>query len=332
MKITFRSEEISELNYVRDYHEGFAVNEKYQFRELVHEFDYKGFRNRTHRIYCPGMIFSRMEGESDRDLVQILESDFPYLQMHFEMSTSGCLYRPKAEFEVETQVYGGTHCLLFYPSLKGKLNYLKKPWSESVEIELSLDFLRKLFANDLEVLGEFGENIEKGLPAIMGNRSFPITVEMRRILTEVRDCPYSTPLKKLFVEAKVQELLALQISQITAVQTAGKRLKKADIDKLNEVRDLLMKNIYNPHSIDELSKMAGINRTKLQEGFKELFGNTIFGFISDHRLDDARQRLLDEKNNVTISEIAAASGYKNPQHFTAAFKRKFGLLPREIRG
>jgi AraC family transcriptional activator of pyochelin receptor len=331
MKITFRSEDISELNYVRDYQEGFAVSEKSQIREVLHEWDYKGFKSRTHRIYCPGMIFSIIEGESESDLVQILESDFPYLQMHFELSTVGCLYHPKAQFEIDTVVYGGSHCLLFYPSLKGKLNYLKKPWSQSIEIELSLDFLRELFANDLEVLGEFGENIEKSLPAIMGHKSFPITPAMKHILDDVRDCPYSPIFKRLFVEAKVQELLVLQINQIMGIEKSSTGLKSADIEKLNYVRDLLLNNMHSPYSIEELSKIAGINRTKLQEGFKKLFGTTIFGYLTGMRLEEARQRILDIKNEVSIAEIATLSGYKNPQHFTAAFKRKFNLLPKDLK-
>jgi AraC-like DNA-binding protein len=271
-----------------------------------------------------------MTGSLDKNLVHILESDFPYLQMHFELTTTGCLYFPDAKFEVDTEIYGGSHSVLFYPALNGKLNYLKKPESHSVEIELSLDFLRRIFNNDLEVLRDFGKNIERNYPAIMGNRSFPITPVMKHILAQIRDCRYAGTLKRLFVEAKVIELLTLQISQINALQTNKKVLKKGDIDKLNEIKELLLKNIHSPYSIEELSKIAGINRTKLQEGFKELFGTTIFGYITDIRLEEARRSILDGSGETTIAEIAAKSGYKNPQHFTAAFKRKFGFLPKEV--
>jgi AraC-like DNA-binding protein len=272
-----------------------------------------------------------IEGELDRDLVQILESDFPYLQMHFELSTTGCLYFPKAKSDIDTVIYGGSHSLLFYPALKGHLHYLKKPMSYSVEIELSLDFLRRLFHDDLEVLNDFGKNIEKNQPAIMGNRSFPITPAMKTLLAEVKDCPYNGSLKKLFVEAKVIELLTLQIAQINAMVQVRKHLKKSDVDKLHEVRDLLLRNIDDPFSIEELSRVAGLNRTKLQEGFKELFGTTVFGYITDTRLEEARRHILDPRSALSIGEIAAISGYKNPQHFTAAFKKKFGYLPRDAR-
>ncbi len=331
MKIVFRSEEFAELNFERGYSEGFGVADRSGIWEEKYAYDYLGIHSRIHRIFCPGMIFSMIEGVLDRDLVQIIESDFPYLQMHFELSTTGCLYLPKAKSEIDTVIYGGSHSLLFYPALKGHLHYLKKPLSYSVEIELSVDFLRRLFHNDLEVLRDFGKNIERNHPAVMGNRSFPVTPAMNRLLSEVRDCPYTGSLKKLFVEAKVVELLTLQISQINASEEGRKNLKRSDIDKLYEVKDLLLRNIDAPFSIEELARVAGLNRTKLQEGFKELFGTTIFGYISDTRLEEARRHILDPGSALSISEIAAMSGYKNPQHFTAAFKRKFGYLPRDAR-
>lgn len=248
----------------------------------------------------------------DNDLTHTSESDFPYLRMHFES--------------------GGSHSLLFYPGSHSKANLLKQSGPDSIDIELSLDFLKRVLHNDLEILRDFGKNIEINLPAIMGNRSFPITRPMKQILAQVEECSLSGTLRRLFIEAKVVELLTLQISQINALPAGKKVLKKMDIDKLYEVRALLLANIHNPHSIEELSKTAGINRTKLQEGFKELFGTTIFGFITDIRLEEARQRIQDRSDAASIAEIAALAGYKNPQHFTAAFKRKFGFLPKDLKG
>ena len=246
------------------------------------------------------------------DLKHTSESDFPYLRMHFE----SC----------------GSHSLLFYPGSHRKANPLKESGPDSIEIELSLDFLKRVLHNDLEILRDFGNNIEINLPAIMGNRSFPITSPMKQVLVQIEECSLSGTLRRLFIEAKVVELLTLQISQINALPAEKKVLKKMDTDKLNEVRALLLANIHKPHSIEELSKTAGINRTKLQEGFKELFGTTIFGFITDVRLEEARERIRDKSNAASIAEIAALAGYKNPQHFTAAFKRKFGFLPKDLKG
>lgn len=331
MKITFKSADIHELNYTREYEQGFGVDTAIGLKESKTTFTYKGILSTAHRIYIPGVILSMFEGASEHELVHTIESDFPYLQMHFEVTTSGCQYFPKGHTEPETHIYRGQHSLLFYSSLNGNLHYLPRPDSFSVEIELSLDFIKRIFNNDLGVLKEFGTSIEKNRPCIMGNKSYPITPRMKDILLDVRQCGYAGSLKKIFVEAKVIELLSLQIDQILRQDgTKVYALKKDDIDKLHHVRDIISSQLATPYSIEQLSWMAGINRTKLQEGFKEVFGDTIFGYLTHLRMEQARQFILDGKYS-TIAEVANLCGYKNPQHFSAAFKKAFGYSPRELK-
>jgi AraC-like DNA-binding protein len=152
---------------------------------------------------------------------------------------------------------------------------------------------------------------------------------MIQALAEIRNCQYVDSLKRMFVEAKIVELLTLQIDQILSARDTQPALKKKMQDKLQEVRALLLTNLDTPCSIEMLSKTVGINRTNLQEGFKQLFGTTIFGYITDQRMVRA-QELLDSGQYETIAEVATLVGYKNPQHFTAAFKRKFGYLPKQL--
>ena len=65
------------------------------------------------------------------------------------------------------------------------------------KIELSLDFLRKIRKDDLEVLLDFGKNIERNHPAIMDGESFPVTFAMRQILTQIRECSYNRNFERL---------------------------------------------------------------------------------------------------------------------------------------
>jgi AraC family transcriptional regulator, transcriptional activator of the genes for pyochelin and ferripyochelin receptors len=329
MKITFSSEAIQEHNFVKEYSEGFLIGKSGGFREVGGEFIYPGLYSRSYRLYIDGVIASFFQVKSDFTFTHQIESDFPYLQMHFELTTQGCHYQPKAQFEPSTVITYGQHALLFYPALKGALTYQKTPNASSVEIELSLNFMRNLFDNDLEQLGKFGLAIESAQPALMGDQSYPVTTQMAHILTEIRHCRYTGALKKMFVEAKIIELLTLQIDQIQSVNQPDRiASKKKVVDKLYEVKSLLLDRLDEPYSIEMLSKTVGVNRTKLQEEFKEHFGTTIFGFIADQRMQRARELILSGQYT-TIGEVANLVGYKNPQHFTAAFKKKFGYLPKQ---
>ncbi|GAB3330720.1 AraC family transcriptional regulator [Larkinella ripae] len=330
MKIVFKSEDLEEIQHVREYTDGYLVPNEIGLSEYRGEFNYKGIYSRSQRIHLNGLFISLFQVKHEQAFTQHIESDFPYLQMHFELTTGGCVYLPSARYEPDTNIRTGRHSLLFYPALKGNLTYLETPLASSVEIELSLDFLRRLFNQDLEQLGPFGTLIEKNRPGLLGDRSYPITARMKEVLTDLRDCPYVGILKRIYLEAKVCELLTLQIDQITNEKTAPPSLKKTEVDKLHEVKDLLSQNLTTPYSIEQLSRMVGLNRTKLQEGFKALFHTTVFGYLTDCRMEQAKALILTGSFE-TIAEVSNLIGYKNHQHFTVAFKKKFGYLPRELK-
>ncbi|MEL6535368.1 MAG: AraC family transcriptional regulator, partial [Bacteroidota bacterium] len=68
---------------------------------------------------------------------------------------------------------------------------------------------------------------------------------------------------------------------------------------------------------------------QLKKGFKTLFGNTVFGYWHVQKMDYARNLLLDDA--ITVADVAEQVGYKNPQHFSTAFKRHYGVSPGKVK-
>ncbi len=151
---------------------------------------------------------------------------------------------------------------------------------------------------------------------------------MRACIQEMDACPFTGVLQRLHLETKATELLLLQIRDLPAMPELA-HLKAKDIECLQEARAYIERNYLMPCSIIDLARKIGINQTKLKSGFKELFGNTVFGYVRDLQMEKARQLLLDEK--LYVNEVADQLGYKHPQHFAAAFKRKFGILPSALK-
>jgi len=98
-------------------------------------------------------------------------------------------------------------------------------------------------------------------------------------------------------------------------------------DKIKHAKEHLLKNLDEAPTIKELSKLAGLNEFQLKAGFKEIYGNTVYGYLLDHKLDHARV-LLDSKK-LKVNEVAAQIGYSNTSHFIAAFRKKFGITPKK---
>ncbi|HTY49243.1 MAG TPA: AraC family transcriptional regulator [Steroidobacteraceae bacterium] len=99
-----------------------------------------------------------------------------------------------------------------------------------------------------------------------------------------------------------------------------------DAARVYHARDYLARHYVNPPNIAELAGRIGLNRTKLKESFRRIFGCTIYEYILRLRMERAAEMLVT--GDYDVAQVAYAVGYEYPANFTAAFKRHFGELPR----
>src|SRR5690606_41117867 len=97
---------------------------------------------------------------------------------------------------------------------------------------------------------------------------------------------------------------------------------------LYEAKAILEESLVHAPPVKDLARMVGLNEFSLKKGFREMFQETIYGFVSKVRMQQARELLLE--GNLSIHEVSLLAGYKNPQHFTAAFKKHYGLPPSKV--
>ena len=82
-------------------------------------------------------------------------------------------------------------------------------------------------------------------------------------------------------------------------------------------------------TIEELSKKYLMNATTIKEVFKEIYGDSLAAHMKEHRLEKAAEMLV--RSDESITNIAAAVGYDSSSRFSAAFRERYHLLPKEYR-
>jgi AraC family transcriptional regulator, transcriptional activator of the genes for pyochelin and ferripyochelin receptors len=193
--------------------------------------------------------------------------------------------------------------------------------------ELFIDFTQN--ANDQ--LKRFSENILLGKSDLLSQNWGAIDYSIEQVIRQIINCNYSTELKKMFLLSKSIELLVLSAESYSYTENKKEIFvkNKSDKEKIIAVRDLINENLNCPPNLNQIAKTIGLNEYKLKRGFKEVFNNTVFGYLTDQRLNLAMQYLKDTQK--TSSEIAYSLGYATPQHFSNAFKKKFGFAPNSVR-
>jgi len=134
---------------------------------------------------------------------------------------------------------------------------------------------------------------------------------------------------RLFLEGKALELISLQLAWLGTCEgraTHRTALRPADRERLLTAREILLRDPACPPALPELARQVGMGVNRLGAGFRELFGTTVYGQLREHQMQQAR--LLFEQGELNVSQVAWTVGYTNVSHFSAAFKKRFGVLPK----
>lgn len=138
------------------------------------------------------------------------------------------------------------------------------------------------------------------------------------------------------LEASIASLIANRnrlrgkFSGIQEQKTAVKQieLKGNDAQLMEKIMKTVNERLADSNfNVEELADAVGLSRVQLHRRVKEMTGITVGEFIRNLRMQQAAK--LFEQGDVTVSQVTYAVGMVNPNHFSAAFKRYFGVTPSE---
>jgi AraC-like DNA-binding protein len=251
------------------------------------------------------------------------------VELHFSLSGKGIV-----ENHINKKSYffnPNQHNMMYVPEFDGTANYSKNEAYLFFELHFKSSYFLELVQNTGKTLEKFGEQIVLKKSANATEDYMPISLQMHRCLKDIMNCKFSGKLKFLFLQAKSIELLSLQAAAIEQQQQKS-TIKSClttsrDRDCILYAREYLLQHMSNPPSLTELAAAAGTNTFKLKNGFKELFDQTVFGYLTTVRLEQARTML---GSGSSIKEVSAHLGYSSVQHFSTAFRKQFGISPGRL--
>lgn len=105
--------------------------------------------------------------------------------------------------------------------------------------------------------------------------------------------------------------------------------KEKDLQALKNIVHILSDSQLSQFpSIDALSRTAMMSSTKLKTRFKQIYGMKLYEFYNRNRLEQAREML--RTGNYSVKQVGINIGFSNLSNFAKAFRKEFGLLPKEV--
>ena len=156
-----------------------------------------------------------------------------------------------------------------------------------------------------------------------------ISPSMAIVLSQLFHYNLNSFIKNLYYKGKGYELLSLYFnrSEDPNAEQCPFLIDEENVLKIKKAKEIIILNMSEPPGLDALSEQVGLSLKKLKMGFKQIYGDTVFGFLFEYKMDYARQ-LLDS-GSYNVNEVGLKIGYSTGSHFIAAFKKKFGTTPKK---
>lgn len=154
------------------------------------------------------------------------------------------------------------------------------------------------------------------------------SVQIQTLAQRILECDTDSFCQRLYVEGLTLELASCALNLLTEPNSTSAKLNPQEQQRIRQVVELL-KSCASVHdlSLDCIARHVGSNSTTIQQQFRQQMGMTIFEYLRFDKLNQAKQAL--EQSQVSIMEAAFLAGYSGSTNFSTAFKRQFGMTPRQ---
>lgn len=138
-------------------------------------------------------------------------------------------------------------------------------------------------------------------------------------------------LNNLYLESRALEITSEALSQLTREpERAPHHLRPHEYQRVRRTLDLLHSDQADGWSLEQIAREVGCSPSTLQRQFQAVQGCSLFEYQRLRKLLQAREAL--ERQGVSITQAAWLAGYGSAANFATAFKRAFGISPKQVRG
>ena len=270
-----------------------------------------------------GFFILKFNNETNEDQSFTREIGSNFVQFHFCLKGTADFIFNEGNYVLPLQ--DDMALLLYNPQRDLPLNLVVSAHSWVLSVLLPIKKFHGLFtteANFITFLSD--ENKERKY-----YKEEAISPSMAIVLNQLMNYSLHPSIKPLYFKGKAYELLSLYFNRSgdVDIEKCPFLIDEENVTKIKQAKQIIIERMVEPPTMLELSKEINLPINRLKEGFKHIYGDSVFSFLFDYKMEMARQLLATGSHNV--NEVGLKVGYSTSSHFIAAFKKKFGITPKK---
>ena len=270
-----------------------------------------------------GFCILKIHNKTKKNLEVFREVDKSFLQLHFCIKNAAKLNFNQGKYTLD--IPENKSFLLYNPQQNLPIHLDLEPGSKLISLLIRIEKFHTFFSQEAGLI-HFLNDDNKGKKYYLDKELGPKKII---VLNEIFNYGLHSSLEKLYTKGKVYELISLYFNKSNndGIQSCPFLEDEDNVVKIQNAKKVLIENMTEPPSLNELANKINLPLQHLKDGFKHIYGETVFTFLLNYKMEYARKLLATKKYN--IAETSFEVGYSTPSHFIAAFKKKFGATPKK---
>jgi AraC-like DNA-binding protein len=270
-----------------------------------------------------GIIFLKLLNDEEVRASFEYEIDKNHIQFHFCIKGSSKFNFNNGNYSFP--VISENSILLYNPVQELPINASLEANSLVLCVLISIKKFHSLFSNQADQISFLNQD-NAGNKFYKDKKLGPM---ISVVLNQMAQQSVHESMHNLYLRAKVFELMSLYFNKDKEmdVEQCPFLVDDKNIKKIRRAKDIIISRMTEPPTLNDLSNEVEISLKKLKEGFKQVYGASVYVFLLDYKMQVSK-RLLSS-GNYNVNEVALKIGYSTATHFINAFKKKFGTTPKK---
>lgn len=265
----------------------------------------------------------KIQNDNSRTQKVTRDIDSSFIQFHFCLKGNAKFIFNDGRYALE--VPEENSLLLYNTQVDLPLNLELNSNSWLVSVVMTIRKFHSLFSSEADYIPFLSaENKEKKYYS-----QEKISPAIAVILSQVMNYNLHPSIKELYIKGKMYELISLYFnkSDDADIEQCPFLVDEDNVRRIRQAKEIMISRMAEPPTLAELSEEIGLSLKKLKEGFKQIYGDSVFSFLFDYKMEYARKMLETGQHNV--NEVGLRVGYSTASHFISAFKKKYATTPKK---
>ncbi|AVR44908.1 AraC family transcriptional regulator [Christiangramia fulva] len=270
-----------------------------------------------------GFYLLKFQNDTKDNKLMSRDIDNSFIQFHFNVKGYSKFLFNKSSYELPLPEENSL--LLYNPQQNLPLNVMLSGESWLISLVISIKKFHSLFSQEANYITFLSaDNKDKKY-----YKDAAVSPSMAVVLNQLMNFSLTPSIKNLYFRAKALELLSLYFNKAENpdLEQCPFLSDEENIKKIRRAKDIIISRMAEPPSLQELSNEIGLSLKKLKDGFKQIYGDSVYSFLFDYKMEYARKLL--ETGEYNVNEVGLKIGYSTASHFIAGFKKKFGTTPKK---